>query len=161
MGHPYLICFKTVIATLAEQMDTNGFPPEDRFSVIIDRNDLDIEAVRIFYGMKDNPKFRYSSRLKTCTPGSTDEHMGLQTADLVAYETFRLMHGKRNGVTAMRQALNSMLGTTGFLGYLFDEETLERIKDDVDKADCDPNRFVIVPPPLRERMVEGSYSKES
>ncbi len=153
MGHPYLVCFKTVIATLAEQMDVAGYPPEDRFSVLIDRNQFDVEAVRLFYGMKDNPKFRHGSRLQTCTPASSDDFAGLQAADLVAYETFRLMHGKRSGVTAIRQALNSMLDTTGFIGYQFGQETLERIKDDVDSTECIPDGLIIVPPPLMERTV--------
>ena len=78
---------------------------------------------------------------------------GLQAADLVAYETFRLMHGKRSGVTPIRQALNSMLDTTGFIGYQFGQETLERIKDDVDSTECIPDGLIIVPPPLMERTV--------
>lgn len=148
MGHPYLICFKSLISRVAGFMShpNSGFGPEDRFSVVLDRNSQDIEAVKIFYGMKDNPKFQYSSRLETCTPGDSESFVGLQAADFVAYETFRLMHGKRKGVDSMRQALNGMLGSTGFFGDLFDETVFNRIKADVDAMASIPNGFVIVPP---------------
>ncbi len=150
MGPPYLVCFKSVIAAVAEQMDYGGFRPEDQFATVIDRNDYDIEATRIFYEMKDNPAFAYRHRLATCTPGSAEEFIGLQPADFVAYETFRLMHDKRNGTTKIRAALNTMFGTTGFLGYLFGEESLSRIKDAVDATDCKPNGFVVIPPYIED-----------
>jgi hypothetical protein len=56
------------------------------------------------------------------------------------------MHEKRKGQTQMRAALATMLGTTGFLGHLFDEESLNRIKDQVDETPCEPNGFVVIPP---------------
>jgi hypothetical protein len=150
MGHPYLICFKSLISRIAEQMSSpqSGFHPDDRFSVILDRNSLDIEAVKIFYGMKDNPAFRYGTKLETCTPADSGSVIGLQPADFVAYETFRLMHGRRNGAVAIRRALDGMFGTTGFIGEMFDAEVFERIKNDVDSMPSNPNGFVIVPPPL-------------
>lgn len=143
MGHPYLVCFKTVIATIAEQM--KSFMPEDTFSVVIDQNEFSADAVRVFYEMKADPKFEHRSRLETCKPGSSDCFIELQIADFVAYESFRLMHGKRNGVTQMRHSLNSMLSTNGFFGYQFGEESLNRIKDDIDAMECKPDGFVVVP----------------
>jgi hypothetical protein len=152
MGHPYLICFKTVVVRVAEQISDpeHGFRPEDRFTVVLDRNRFDTEAIEVFYGMKNSPAFKYSSRLEDCIAADAETFVGLQAADFVAYETFRLMHGKRSGATAIRQALNGMFPTTGFLGDLFNGEVFERIKDDVDAMPAAPNGFVIVPPPLTE-----------
>jgi len=59
--------------------------------------------------------------------------IGLERADFIAYEIFRLMHGKRIGQTKVRKALRNMLGTTGFFGHQFGDETLNRIKDGVDQ----------------------------
>lgn len=146
MGHPYLVCFKTAIAVIAQQMDEAGYAPEDRFAVIIDRGDFELDAVRVFYGMKDNPKFKYGHRLESCTPGAAESFIGLQPADFVAYETFRLMHERRKGPVEMRRALATMLGTTGFLGYQFGEKTLNGIKDAVHTMPSGPDAFVIVPP---------------
>jgi hypothetical protein len=152
MGHPYFICFKTVVVRVAEQISDpkHGFAPEDRFTVILDRNPLDTEAVKLFYGMKNDSAFRYRSKLGDCAPADAEAFVGLQAADFVAYETFRLMHGKRNGLTAIRQALNGMFETTGFLGDLFNDVVFERIKGDVDQMTAARNGFVIVPPPFTE-----------
>jgi hypothetical protein len=154
MGHPYLVCFKTVIAAIAKQMDEGSFAEEDRFAVILDRGDHDIEAVRAFYEIKDNSAFRHSHRLETCTPADSEQFIGLQPADFVAYEGFRLMHGKRTGQTKIRAAMNSMLGTTGFMGYQFGEETLNHMKDGVDAATCKPAGLVIIPP---DGNIPGSH----
>lgn len=161
MGHPYLVCFKSLIATVAEQMDYGKFPREDKFAVILDQNKdeldgkkLEMWATEIFYGMKNNPRFKYGHRLATCVPGSSEEFACLQPADFIAYESYRLMHDKRKGVTEIRAALNTMLETTGFLGYLFNEEVFNRIKDDVDKDTSQPNGFVIVPQYLTPEKVK-------
>ncbi len=151
MGHPYLVCFKTAIAVVAQQMDEAGYRPEDRFAVIVDRGDFELDAVRVFYAMKDNPKFKYGHRLETCTPGGAEDFIGLQPADFVAYETFRLMHERRKGNTEMRRALATMLGSTGFLCYQFGEKTLNGIKDDVQNLPSDADGFVILPPDMMGR----------
>jgi len=148
MGHPYLVCFKTLVATVAQQMDEAGYMAGDRFAVIVDRGEFELDAVRVFYAMKDNPKFKFGHRLETCTPGSAEQFIGLQPADFVAYETFRLMHERRKGPVEMRKALATMLGTTGFLSYQFGEKTLTGIRDDVDNLPSSPDGFLIVPPDM-------------
>jgi hypothetical protein len=150
LGHPYLVCFKSVIAVVAEQMDYAGYAQSDRFSAIIDRCEFETEAVKAFYGMKDNSMFKYGHRLADCISGDAEEFIGLQPADFLAYETFRLMHGKRKGVTKMRAALGTMLGTNGFLGYAFEEESLNRIKEAVDTMPSVPNGFVVIPPYIED-----------
>lgn len=152
MGHPYLVCFKSLIAMVAEQMDHGKFPLEDKFAVVLDQNkmqinnmQLDSEAVRLFYLMKDDVKFVHRHRLATCTPGSSEDFIGLQPADFVAYETYRLMHDHRSGKEKIRDALNTMIGTTRFLCEMFTGATLERVKDSVDAAECADNSCIIVP----------------
>lgn len=152
MGHPYLVCFKSLIAMVAEQMDYGKFPPEDKFAVVLDQNEmqvgnirLDSEASRIFYSMKGDPGFTHRHRLATCTPGYWEDFIGLQPADFIAYETYRLMNDQRRGVEGMRKALNTMIGTTNFLCEMFTEVTLERIKGIVDSAQCADNGCVIIP----------------
>ncbi len=151
MGHPHIICFKTLIVTIAKQMDEDGFPPEDQVAVIVDRGDHDVDAVRVFNEMKDNPKFYHRHRLATCMPGDAESFIGLQPADFIAYETFRLMHDKRKGPREMRAALSSILGTTKMFGYLFNEEIFRKNKEDIDRAESCANGLVIVPPNLDGR----------
>jgi hypothetical protein len=151
MGHPYLVCFKALISVIGQQMNEGGFAPEDKFAVIVDRGDFELDAVRAFYSMKDNPKFQHSSRLESCIPGAAVDHIGLQPADFVAYETFRLINERRKGVAEMRKSLESMLGTTGFLGYQFGKETLNKIKDEVDNTESGPDSLVVYPPDRSSR----------
>jgi hypothetical protein len=146
MGHPYLVCFKTCVATIAQHMDYGGFQPEDKFSVVVDRGEFDGPAVKAFYGMKSSSRFPHRHRLEACTSGSSEIFPGLQAADYVAYETFRLMQSKRNGATQIRKALSTMFGTTGFLGNQFSDEVLERISKDIDEMDSETDGFVVVPP---------------
>ncbi len=145
MGHPYLVCFKAVVAMIAKQMDDGGFSAEDTFAVIIDRGEFAADAVKVFYGMKNDPKFRYRHRLEICSPEDSKCIIGLQPADFVAYETFKLIHGKRNGTIQIRKALATMFGTTGFMGCLFDDDTLNRLKRGIDDATCIPDGMVVIP----------------
>jgi hypothetical protein len=155
LGHPYFVCFKTAMTTIASQMDHGRFPPEDQVAVVIDRNEFAAEAVGLFGAMKNDPSFQYRHRLATCTQASSDEVVGLQVADFVAYEAFRLMHGKRTQADFdMRAPMRNVLGRIGFLGFAFGVETLEQIKDDVDRMPSNPNGFFIVPPWFAEEDAE-------
>jgi hypothetical protein len=98
--------------------------------------------------MKDSEEFAFHHRLATCTPGTSEEFIGLQAADYVAYETFRLMHDKRFGQNQMRHALNTMLETTKFHCEMFGKEALERVKDAVDAKNCGDNNYIIHPVPF-------------
>ncbi|MGC2163596.1 MAG: DUF3800 domain-containing protein [Silvibacterium sp.] len=151
LGHPYLVCFKTAMTTLASQMDYGEFHLDDQVAVIIDQSEFESEALRLFYSMKDDPNFKHRHRLASCAAGSAEESIGLQVADFVAYEAFRLMHGKRTQADFdMRPPMRAVLGTIGFLGLAFGTETFTRIKDDVDRRPSVPNGFFIVPPYLDE-----------
>jgi len=52
----------------------------------------------------------------------------LQTADLIAYETFRLLHGEQDGVLTARKSLESMFPKNGFKGLYYGRQTLEKMK---------------------------------
>jgi hypothetical protein len=145
LGHPYIACFKTCVGMIAHAMNDpkGGFYPEDRFAVVLDRSALQTEAVDIFYKMKDSSAFRDRNRLATCTPASADEVIPLQTADLIAYETFKLLHGRRGGVMKARKSLESMFSKNGFNGLYHDRQTLEAMKPEIESAiNCAPNGFI-------------------
>ena len=152
LGAPYLVCFKTCVTLIAKEMEEGGFPPEDQFAVVLDRNDMETEAVKVFYELKDDVGFKYRSRLAGCMPASSEEIIALQPADLIAYETFRLLHGKRHGAEKIRYVLQSMFDTNGFSGYYFGDDTLRRIKEPVEAATCRPNGFFIIMPTVRENV---------
>jgi hypothetical protein len=146
LGNPYIACFKTCLAIIARGMNDPkaGFYPEDQFAVVLDRNDFQTEAVDIFYKMKDDQAFRDRNRLATCTPASSAQVTELQTADLIAYETFKLLHSSRDGVLTARKSLESMFPKNGFKGLYYGKQTLERMKPAIEGAvNCAPNGFIV------------------
>lgn len=147
LGHPYLVCFKTLVATLGGQIENGGYEDVDQVDLILDRGDHSEYATQLFYEIKSDPQFCFRHRMGECTAASSDEVIGLQVADLVAYESMRLMHDRRTSSDyQMRPPMKSMLAQIKFLGMAFGSETLERIKDNVERTDSKPNGFVIVPP---------------
>lgn len=152
MGAPYFVCLKSALSGIASQMDRAeaGFHDEDQFAVILDQNnEVDAEAVRVFYSLKSDPTFAHRHRLDTITVGTAQEFIGLQAADFVAYEAFKLMHGRRSQADLdMRPSMKAVLGKIGFLGLAFGTETLTRIKDDVEQRPSVPNGFFVAPPPF-------------
>ncbi len=146
LGDPYIACFKTCLAMIARAMNDprGGFYPEDQFAVVLDRCDWQTDAVDIFYKMKDNPVFRDRNRLATCTPASSEDVTELQTADLIAYDTFKLLHGAKGGLLKARKSLESMFDKNGFQGLYYGKDTLEAIKPTLEAAvNCARNGFII------------------
>lgn len=154
LGTPYLLCFKSCLTIIAKEME--DFPPEDQFAVVLDQNDFQTEAVKLFYDLKNDPGFVYRSRLATCTPAASEEVVVLQTADLIAYETFRLLHGRRqNPDMEIRKVLKLMFDTNGFSGYYYGGDTLQQIKQPAESATCRPNGFFVIMPTVEENIRRG------
>lgn len=152
LGCSYIVCFKSCVAMIAQEMEIRSqFGPDDKFAVILDRNDHESEAVDIFYALKDTTTWPYHRRLATCAPGGWEDHVELQPADLIAYETFRILGEKYEGREGARPALRSMFKTNGFLGYYFGVQSFKDMKYAVENTECVPNGFVIqFPAPAEE-----------
>jgi len=96
--------------------------------------------------MEDTAVFRDHNRLATCTPGSAEEVSPLQSADLIAYETFRLLHREKDGVLKARKSLKSVFNTNAFQGLYYDKDALGKIEPRLEAAaadGCAPNGFII------------------
>jgi hypothetical protein len=59
LGHPYLACFKSCVTTLATQMSDENFPIGDKFGVVLDRNQFQEEAIRLFAQLKADKSWPY------------------------------------------------------------------------------------------------------
>jgi hypothetical protein len=149
-GAPYLACFKTCISTIAKEME--NFPAEDQFAVAMDRNDQEMDAVRLFYDLKDDPGFKFRHRLAGCAPFASGELVILQPADFIAYESFRLLHSKRYGNEQIRVVLKSMFNTNGFTGYYFGTDQFREFKEPMETSTCRPNGFFINMPSVEEAL---------
>jgi len=151
LGHPYIVCFKTCLIMMATYM--RCLPEEYKFSVIFERNEHATEAVRIFYLLKDHDK-ELGHRMGTCTPGSWDDQVPLQSADLIAYESMRWLKSLRSK-GKYRVALNTLFGVTGSMGFHFDADILETMKNDLEASTVHPGNFFYTSKQFYPEFVEG------
>ncbi len=143
LGHPWMVCFKSIIAMVAKDMET--LPREDTFSVIFEHERrFDLTALEDFWEMKGNPRFQYRHRLMTATPGNTEEIPCLQVADLMAYEYFKRMEGIDQG-RDMRKPLEMIRENNAYCEGYFGESTFRRMKAEIESAPCGSNQLVIIP----------------
>jgi Protein of unknown function (DUF3800) len=141
LGPPWFACFKSCIAMITSHMET--LPLEDSLSVVVERGSgFDQFAVDFFDRLAANPKFIYRHRLNTCTAAKPNQSIGLQVADLMAYEYFRRLHNQRS---IMRIPLQRIRESSNYVEGFFGEETLKTLKEGIESAVCGPNELVIIP----------------
>ncbi|MFI5095191.1 MAG: hypothetical protein ACHQIK_17280 [Candidatus Acidiferrales bacterium] len=147
-GTPYIACFKTCVVLIAHEMELMGLPREDKFAVVFDRNEFESDAVKIFYALKDNPAFPLRHRLATCAPGGWEEFVPLQCADMIAYDTHRLLEDKKVGMERTRKSLESLYSKNSFMGFYFEQDLLRSFKEPLENAKGVDNGFIVTPRPL-------------
>jgi hypothetical protein len=141
LGSPWFVCFKSCIAMVARHMET--LPVADSFSVIVEAGSgFDNMAMEFFEKLAKNPNFAYRHRLRACTAAKPQKAVGLQVADLMAYEYFRRLHraGKE-----MRKPLELIRKSSNYAEGFFGEDTLVSMKADIESAHCGPGELVIIP----------------
>jgi hypothetical protein len=143
LGHPWMVCFKSIVCMIAKDME--DMPKDDSFSVVLGReNRFDNLAAAAFGEMTVNPHFSYRSRLMTCTPGDPESIIGLQVADLMAYEYYKRM---RDGESECepRPPLKLIQTHNGYCEGFFGEKTFQKLKDGIEAAICGPDELVVIP----------------
>lgn len=124
-GSPYTVAFKTCVTMIADLM--GGLPPDYRFSIILARSQFQSEALEAFDIMTSLKHWKGHSRLVTCTPADPLDIIPLQPADLMAYETFRLMHSLGMKARRVRHSLNILFPQNVLLNHFWDAEHLRQI----------------------------------
>ena len=148
MGSPYLACFNSCVARVARMMDEPGpgnIQPEDKFAVLIDRDDECFEAVRSFYRIKDNESCPYRHRLATCAPLKMGECVAMQPADLIAYEAFKRLHAQRKTKGEIRHVLKSLMKANVVNECYFGAATLGRMKNQIESTPAGDGQLIIIP----------------
>jgi hypothetical protein len=148
LGHPWYACFKSCIAMIARHMeDESDFPADWHFDVVLDGGSkFDKQAPEFFKWLANNPTFSYRHRLGTCTSAKAEEHVGLQVADLMAYEYFkRLRKGTETKKVRLRTPLELIQYHNHYEEGFFGQDTLKKMKDQIESARCEPNQLVIIP----------------
>jgi hypothetical protein len=145
LGSPYIACFKALISQLARQMESGvaAFAPDDQFDFILDQNGKEEKAaIEVFYKIKSDREWPFSHRLGDCGAGSAERYLPLQCADMIAYESFRLVQDQNTGAK-IRKGLELMFQKNRFLGYMYDRKIFDQLKTPLETAaTCIDNGFV-------------------
>jgi len=141
-GSPYIVCFKECVTSIAESIYQTG-SPEDKFTVIFDKNEFWKEASTIFDALKENTEWSAHRHLWLCAPSNPLQFVPLQPADLIAYESFKLLHDRHSGTQRVRIAMQKLLPHNGFTGHYYDAEILQHMKPAIESAKCGPGGFIV------------------
>lgn len=143
LGHPWMVCFNSCVAMIAKDMES--LPQSDMISVVVERGGgFDQEAVESFQSMRANPDFAYRHRLMTCAPATPEMSIGLQVADLMAYEYFKQLND-RSRARDMRAPYDLIRQHNTIVERFFGSVTLTTMKDRIESSDCGPGQLVIIP----------------
>jgi len=151
LGHPYVLCFKMCVAMLANYI--RKLPEDYKINVIFERNESAKEAIRVFDLIK-NLDQELGKRLGICRAGSWEKDICLQPADLVAYETMRLLKGSRTS-EQRRLAFSKLEGFNSFMGFYLDRELMEEIRPSVEASRCEAGGYLPMSRQFDPDYVEG------
>lgn len=146
LGSPYQLCFNSCMAKIASMMDECSFRTEDRFSVLVDKDDGYEIVVKSFVDMKGNANFPNRVRLGTCAPADMKEVIALQTGDLVAYEWFKWFNTRGRKAGEIRRILVPMVERHIVIERYWDEKNLLLLRDRIESETAEDGQLIIVPP---------------
>ncbi len=141
LGSPWFACFKSCIAMIAKHMET--LPSGDTVSVVVEKGSgFDLKAKDFYARLAANPLFAHNFRLKSFASARPQQEIGLQLADMMAYEYFKQLHKRP---PSMRIPLERIRSTANYAEGFFGEDTFLRMKKDIETANCGPDELVIIP----------------
>ena len=146
LGHPWFACFKTCIAMIARHIEEESdFPDDWHFDVVMDTgSQFNKQAPEFFKRLANNQQFQYRHRLGSCTSAEAKQHVGLQVADLMAYEYFKRLNAGI-GKDRMRIPLSLIREHNHYEEGFFGETTFKKHKRTIESAGCGRDEFVYIP----------------
>ena len=86
-GIPYVICIRQLMYEIAFAMQE--WPEDCRVALVHDHGDWDKLALEGYNQLVDDPEWEHRHRFVSITPLTWKDDVGLQAADLIAYELMR------------------------------------------------------------------------
>ncbi len=107
-GIAYIMCMGTIMHAIADA--AKGYPPDFRIALVHDHGDWDAHALAGYNDWVDDHSWEDRHRFVRITPLTWREDVGLQAADLIAYETMRWLDNELwVGDDRMRYALRKLV----------------------------------------------------
>jgi hypothetical protein len=143
LGPPWMVCFNSCVTMIARDMET--LPAGDVVEVIVERGGgFDDRAVATFERLKVNPRFPYGHRLESCTTMTPEQCVGLQVADLMAYEYFKRLND-RSKASRMRPPYELIRQHNDFEEGFFGSRTLAALRAGIESTVCGAGELIVIP----------------
>jgi hypothetical protein len=143
LGLAWMVCFNSCVAMIAKDMET--LPASDVIEIIVERGGgFDDRAVEAVERLKVNPRFPYRQRLKSCTLATPEQCVGLQVADLMAYEYFKRLND-RSKDRRMRPPYDLIRQHNDFEEGFFGSRTFNGLRDGIENTTCGMGELVVIP----------------
>jgi len=85
----YILCIKQMMVEIGHTMRDHY--PNDKVLLVHDRGNWDVQALNAYHWMVDDVRWEPRKYFAGIIPMSWEHSIGLQPADMVAYETFRFL----------------------------------------------------------------------
>ena len=132
VGNPYLLCMKALMQQLGRALAEHR--PDDQLAIVHDQGDWDADALQSYSQMLDE-KWEHCHRFLSITARSSREDVGLQSADLFAYESMRYLDDHNWTGENMRKPLQVLFGllNRAAFGFHIGREYLELLRAELEK----------------------------
>jgi hypothetical protein len=123
IGDPWHLCFRHVIKEVAERIDR--LPKDEWVAFVCDlQEEYSGEAERLYRRINETPDWPNRRQLGSLTFGSRQDEVGLQVADVLAYETFKHLDDRLYTDRGIRKSLDRLTQGRPFYGEYYDREAL-------------------------------------
>jgi hypothetical protein len=125
LSDAYVLCMKEVMVEIACAVEDSG--EDHRVVLIHDHGNWDRDALEGYNSLVDDPSWLRRYRFVSITPLTWRDDVGLQSADLIAYELLRSLDDRLWTQRDMRLALKALLGMNKqiYAKYIDKEALLE------------------------------------
>lgn len=133
LGTPYVLCMKALMNELGTALAENR--PNDQLAIVHDHGDWDTAALAGYKQMVDTLQWEHRHRFAGITPLTWREDVGLQSADLFAYESMRYLDDHNWEGEDMRKPLRFLFGLMNrpAFGFHIGRKYLESLREELEK----------------------------
>jgi hypothetical protein len=133
-GNAYLLCMKALMQQLGEALAEHQ--PNDHLAIVHDHGNWDVQALQSYNQMVDDPTWEHRHRFVGITPLCWRDDVGLQSADLFAYESMRYLEDHNWTGEDMRKPLKVLFGlmNRAAFGFHIGRRYLELLRGELEKS---------------------------
>jgi hypothetical protein len=132
VGSAYVLCMKALMEQLGAAIAETH--PDDQLAIVHDHGDWDVPALQSYNQMVDDPAWEHRHKFVGITPLTWRDDVGLQSADLFAYESMRYLDAQNWKGENMRKPLQILFGlmNRAAFGFHITRKYLESLRKELE-----------------------------